>query len=46
MSQKNKLKKLMEKKGIESINVDGTPTPVQSAKELDLIEAAKANGIM
>ena len=46
MSQKNKLKKLLEKKGIESSNVDGTPTPVQRAKEIDLIEAAQANGSM
>ncbi|MDR3241139.1 MAG: hypothetical protein LBT37_03075 [Lactobacillaceae bacterium] len=46
MSQKNRLKKLLEKKGIDSITVKGTPVPVQAAKELDLIEAAKANGIM
>ncbi|WP_169790290.1 hypothetical protein [Weissella kandleri] len=46
MSQKNRLKKLLEKQGIDTLQVDGTAVPVQSAKELDLIEAAKAQGIM
>ncbi|WP_196246591.1 hypothetical protein [Weissella koreensis] len=46
MSQKNRLKKLLMKKGIDNITVGGTIVPVQAAKELDLIEEAKKQGIM
>lgn len=34
------------KKGIDNITVGGTIVPVQAAKELDLIEEAKKQGIM
>lgn len=46
MSQKNRLKKLLMKKGVENLIVDGTTVPVQAAKELDLIEAAQKQGLM
>ncbi len=46
MSQKNRLKKLLMKKGIDNITVGGTIVPVQAAKELDLIEEAQKQGIM